>query len=375
MSVKAPPPLIYSQIKYLSTKSPLPFKIEQLRSGDKIGKHSDRFTLQIPFCLDYIKWDVIYNAQYPLVAPDFIFSPEDEDFHPLLFGDKGRTRFEMGSLCNWNIKDPSRLLLVVNELRKKYLDYQKKRVAELDDDRLKFEISTLLSREGLEVLLLFASDRPQEVKFAIPLLENIPLNKIVQCCPWKQEQKIYLQAIFPITQKYSAPSAPRLNLVCTSELKIVFSIDDVKLPIWINGMCMAEYLPNLENSLEAQILAAGASIGARRRFIEALAPVFGRPVEADSVYCRRATVLVAGTFSFLVHFALTPQFPKQQPILTMQSSCHFTSQGTPISSPSLRTYPWSPRWEPSIMVERIFEYIGEELLTFKKYCNENSSQR
>lgn len=32
-----------------------------------------------------------------------------------------------------------------------------------------------------------------------------------------------------------------------------------------------------------KILAAGASIGARRRFIEALAPVFGRPVEADSV--------------------------------------------------------------------------------------------
>lgn len=64
---------------------------------------------------------MIYNAQYPLVAPDFVFSPEDEDFHPLLFGDRGRTRFEMGSLCNWNIKDPSRLLLVVNELRFRFI--------------------------------------------------------------------------------------------------------------------------------------------------------------------------------------------------------------------------------------------------------------
>lgn len=32
-----------------------------------------------------------------------------------------------------------------------------------------------------------------------------------------------------------------------------------------------------------KILEAVASIGARRRFIEALAPLFGRPVEADPV--------------------------------------------------------------------------------------------
>lgn len=60
---------------------------------------------------------MIYNAQYPLVAPDFVFSPEDEEFHPLLVEDQGDKRFEITSLCNWNIKDPSRLLLVVHELR------------------------------------------------------------------------------------------------------------------------------------------------------------------------------------------------------------------------------------------------------------------
>ena len=69
-----------------------------------------------------------------------------------------------------------------------------------------------------------------------------------------------------------------------------------------------------------------ASIGARRRFIEALSPLFGRPLEADpvcpytallcnlvyffrihydlffnQVLCRRATVLCAsGAFTFLV---------------------------------------------------------------------------
>jgi len=32
-------------------------------------------------------------------------------------------------------------------------------------------------------------------------------------------------------------------------LKSLFSVEDVKLPPWSNGMCLAEYLPALEESL------------------------------------------------------------------------------------------------------------------------------
>ncbi|KAK9157994.1 hypothetical protein Scep_004568 [Stephania cephalantha] len=66
-------------------------------------------------------------------------------------------------------------------------------------------------------------------------------------------------------------------------------------------MCMEKYLPALEDILKAQIIEAIAAIGARRRFIEALASQFGRLLEADSVFSRKATVLAAsGVFTFLV---------------------------------------------------------------------------
>lgn len=46
-----------------------------------------------------------------------------------------------------------------------------------------------------------------------------------------------LQVIFPVGKKYgSTPSAPRLKLASTSELKALFSVEDVKLPSWVNGM-------------------------------------------------------------------------------------------------------------------------------------------
>ncbi|KAI6688358.1 hypothetical protein NL676_025186 [Syzygium grande] len=199
---------------------------------------------------------------------------------------------------------------------------------------------------------------------------------MVRGCPWRHLQKIHLQVVYPVGKKYaSTASAPRLKLVSTPELKALFSVDDVKLPSWVDGMCMAEYLPHLEESLEGQIMEAVSLIDARRHFIEALAPVFGRPVEADPVFCRKATLLVAsGVFTFLVHLFIPTQFPKQQPALMLQSSQHFNSQGAPIKSLLLTDYPWSPRWEASQMAERILEFLVDESLNFKRYCNEAQQQ-
>ncbi|CAL9146135.1 unnamed protein product [Musa hybrid cultivar] len=371
MSMEPPlSPLIAAQLNHLLAYSPLSVKVEQIWAGSRNARFSDRFTLSIPFCLDYVKCDVIYDALHPSVAPDVVFSSEDDDFDPL--GDiasEGEARVSKSSLCDWNSKDPSKLMALVHELRDLYMHYQRRRVGELDDARIKFEMNTMLPREGIEVCLVSLPDRLEEVKFAVPLLD-MDLNKLVPACTWRHQQKIYLQIIFPVSRRNSsAPAAPRVKLVSTSEVKTLFSVEDVKLPPWLDGMCLAEYLPAIEDNLKLQVVEAIASIGARRRFIEALSPLFGRPLEADPVLCRRATVLCAsGAFTFLVHFSIPTQFPKQQPTLVMQSSQHFNSQGTPISSPLINDYPWSPRWDPPQMAERIFEFLVDECLNFKKFC-------
>ncbi|XP_039135215.1 BRISC and BRCA1-A complex member 2 [Dioscorea cayenensis subsp. rotundata] len=371
MAADSLPPLIAAQLNHLISNSPHSIKVDQVRSGCKNGLYSDRFTLLIPFCLDFIKWDFIFNALYPSVAPDVVFSPDDDDFCPLVGEEDDVSVALKNSLVDWNSKDSTRLLELVHKLRDAYVNYQRKRVGELDDARLKFEISTVFSREGIEVCLVSGPDKPEEVKFSVPLLDT-SLNQLVIGCPWKNEQKIYLQVIFPIIRSYSStPAAPRLKLVSTSELKSLFSIEDVKLPPWLDGMCMAEYLPALEDNLQMQVVEAVASIGARRRFIEALAPLFGRPLEADPVFCRKATVVaVSGTFNFLVSFSFSTQFPKQQPTLALQSCQHFTSQGVPLMSSPINDYPWSPRWDTPQMAERIFEFLIDECLNFKKHCQD-----
>ncbi|KAG2608520.1 hypothetical protein PVAP13_4NG325600 [Panicum virgatum] len=324
-STSAPPlaPLVAAQLSYLLSHSKLPIRVGQIWSGCRNGRHSDRFTLSIPFCLDYVHWDFVYNALSPKVAPDVVFGPEDEGFQPLIdYADAGNDK---SCLARWDYRDPSGLFALVHELRELYIEYHKKQVDKVDDARVTFELSTVLSKEGIEVCMVPSADRPDEVKFAVPLLDvDFDFNKLVPGCPWRLPQKIHLQVIFPISRSSSyssVPSAPRLKLISTPDLKSLFSVEDVKLPPWSNGMCLAEYLPALEESLNLLVVEASASIGARRRFIEALVPTFGRPIEADPIFCRRATVLsISGVFTFLVHFAIPLQFPKQQPILTLQSS-------------------------------------------------------
>ncbi|XP_059460754.1 uncharacterized protein LOC132189927 isoform X1 [Corylus avellana] len=366
-----PPPLIAAQLNYLLNHFPLSVKVDQMWSGSKYYPGVlDRFTIAIPYCLDVVKWDVIYNVESPMSAPDVIFGPDDENFHPL--SAKSKTD---SLLDDWNSRDPTRLMALIQELRDRYVEYQKKRVAEVDDDRLKFEISTIVFREGIEMYMSSGAEKPEEVRFAVPLTD-MNIDKMVPGCPWRHPPKIYLQVMYPVGRKYgSAPSAPRLKLVSTSELKAIFSIEDVKLPPWSDGMCMAEYLPHLEEFLEKQILEAVSLIDVRRRFIEALAPLFGRPLEADPVFCRKATFLAgSGVFTFLVHFMIPTQFPKLPPALMLQSSQHLNSQGVPLKSLPLTDYPWSPRWDVSLMAERIFEFLADEALNFKRYCNESQLQ-
>ncbi|XP_020241098.1 BRCA1-A complex subunit BRE [Asparagus officinalis] len=366
MSAERPlPPSIAAQLSYLLNNSPLPLKVDQIWSGCRNSRYSDRFTLLIPFCLDYIKWDFMYNEMYPSVPPDIVFSAEDEGFNPLLEiaggGEKGEER--KSCLRSWSSKDPSKLLSLFLEIRELYLEYHRKRVGELDDERLKFETDTILSRKA------------EEVRFAVPLLDEIDLNKLVPGSPWRRQQKFFLQVGFPVNRGFSASApTPRIRLVSSPDLKTLMATEDIKLPSWVAGMCMAEYLPTFEDNLKMQVVEAVAAIGARRRFIEALLPLFGRPVEADSVFCRKASVLASsGVFTFLVHFSIPTQFPRLQPTLTLQSCQNWTNQGLAIVSPPINDYPWSPRWEVPKMAERIFEFLVDESLAFKKHCADASS--
>nr|GEW34244.1 hypothetical protein [Tanacetum cinerariifolium] len=215
------------------------------------------FSIQEAYTYSHAGGDVIYNAQYPLLAPDLIFGPDDESFRPYNDGGKGdmtsKNKLELGL----------------------YMEYQKKRVGEVDDERLKFEINTIYSRQG-RICLYFTFLKSCS---GIEMYMSSGVDK-------------------------GSPGVTSRRYTCRLY---------IMLPPCLDGMCMAEYLPTLEELLESQIRDAILS------------------VEADPVFCRKAKFLAcSGVFTFLVHFTLPLQFPRQQPILMLQSSQHFASNCVPV---------------------------------------------
>ncbi|KAG3267833.1 BRISC and BRCA1 A complex member 2, transcript variant X5 [Ictidomys tridecemlineatus] len=122
-------------------------RITDLKSGCTSltpGPNCDRFKLHIPYAGETLKWDIIFNAQYPELPPDFIFG-EDAEFLP--------DPSALHNLASWNPSNPECLLLVVKELVQQYHQFQCSRLRE--SSRLMFEYQTLLEEpqygENMEI--------------------------------------------------------------------------------------------------------------------------------------------------------------------------------------------------------------------------------
>eukprot|EP00064_Thunnus_orientalis_P015116 superscaffoldBa00002745_g15165 len=97
------------------------------------GPCCDRFKLHIPYAGETLKWDIIFNARYPELPPDFIFG-EDAEFLP--------EPSELPHLVQWDAGNPECLLQLVKELIQQYHHYQCQRLRE--SSRLLFEYDSLL---------------------------------------------------------------------------------------------------------------------------------------------------------------------------------------------------------------------------------------
>uniref|UniRef100_A0A8C7BB00 BRISC and BRCA1-A complex member 2 n=1 Tax=Neovison vison TaxID=452646 RepID=A0A8C7BB00_NEOVI len=122
-------------------------RITDLKSGCTSltpGPNCDRFKLHIPYAGETLKWDIVFNAQYPELPPDFIFG-EDAEFLP--------DPSALHNLASWNPSNPECLLLVVKELVQQYHQFQCSRLRE--SSRLMFEYQTLLEEpqygENMEI--------------------------------------------------------------------------------------------------------------------------------------------------------------------------------------------------------------------------------
>ncbi|KAJ7411214.1 BRCA1-A complex subunit BRE [Willisornis vidua] len=301
-------------------------RITDLKSGCTSltpGPSCDRFKLHIPYAGETLKWDIIFNAHYPDLPPDFIFG-EDAEFLP--------DPSALHNLASWNPSNPECLLLVVKELVQQYHQFQCGRLRE--SSRLMFEYQTLLEEpqygENMEIYAGKKNnwdvneDPGEDVALLSVSFEDAEATQVFP--------KLYL--------------SPRIEhaLGGSSALHI---------PAFPGGGCLIDYVPQVCQLLTNKVQYVIQGYHKRREYIAAFLSHFGTGVvEYDAEGFTKLTLLLMWKdFCFLVHIDLPLYFPRDQPTLTFQSVYHFTNSGQ-LYSQAQKNYPYSPRWDGNEMAKR-----------------------
>uniref|UniRef100_A0A3Q3GCD6 BRISC and BRCA1-A complex member 2 n=1 Tax=Labrus bergylta TaxID=56723 RepID=A0A3Q3GCD6_9LABR len=269
------------------------------------GPSCDRFKLHIPYAGETLKWDIIFNAQYPELPPDFIFG-EDAEFLP--------EPSELPHLVQWDAGNPECLLQLVKELIQQYHDYQCQRLRE--SSRLLFEYGSLLEdpNYGRNMEIYAGRKNSWTGEFSARFLLKLPVDF----------------SNIPVYLLKDTALDPGEDVALLS-----VSFEDAEATQVFPKLYLS---PSIEQGV----------------------------VEYDAEGFTKLTLLLMWKdFCFLVHVDLPLYFPRDQPTLTFQSVYHFTNSGQ-LYSQVQKSYPYSPRWDGNEMAKRAKAYFKTFIPQFQE---------
>uniref|UniRef100_A0A8C9YMI7 BRISC and BRCA1-A complex member 2 n=1 Tax=Sander lucioperca TaxID=283035 RepID=A0A8C9YMI7_SANLU len=269
------------------------------------GPCCDRFKLHIPYAGETLKWDIIFNAQYPELPPDFIFG-EDAEFLP--------EPSELPHLVQWDAGDPECLLQLVKELIQQYHHYQCQRLRE--SSRLLFEYDSLLEdpNYGRNMEIYAGRKNSWTGEFSARFLLKLPVDF----------------SNIPVYLLKDTALDPGEDVALLS-----VSFEDAEATQVFPKLFLS---PSIEQGV----------------------------VEYDAEGFTKLTLLLMWKdFCFLVHVDLPLYFPRDQPTLTFQSVYHFTNSGQLYSQVQV-SYPYSPRWDGNEMAKRAKAYFKSFIPQFQE---------
>ncbi|PSN30085.1 BRCA1-A complex subunit BRE [Blattella germanica] len=293
----------------------------------------DRFKLIIPFAGQSITWEIVFNSLVPQFPPDFCFDDDsflsDPEIEVSLLSDYSRLNFEYSSLmCQTSVGE---------------------------DD-----VEVLIGSRGANVKSRLMGGA---VNFLIRLKIDFSDLPPVQAGEDTGESSALLLVTFYPPE--GSRIAPQLYLSPRVE-KALGGSSSFHLPQFPGGSCLMDYVPVVVDLLKDRVASVALTYEKKKEYLAAFILRMGKAMlEYDSsTFSQGSFLLECRDFYFVLHVVLPMHFPKDRPIFTMQSVYH-SSYGKPYKI-RCEDYPYSPRWEPSQMVERACTYITGHVDVFQR---------
>nr|CAD7198530.1 unnamed protein product [Timema douglasi] len=347
--------------------------------GSTTTPTGDHFKLAIPFAGQTIMWDVVFDGNAPESPPDFSF----DDLTFLADPDVAILEKYVPSLAKWDSQDPKALMNVITELLYLYKKHQVALLADSDFTRLQFEYSTLIGgtqivENDVEVLIQNrnkTTGRTRSGTGAVNFL--IHLNVDFSGIPPVQgttDNTGKDAAVLLVT--FHSPDWSRITpqLCLSPGVEKALGNTSFTVPLFPQGNCLMDYVPLVMLQLNNKISAIIAAHEKKKGFVTAFMFHMGKALlEYDTVdFTYMSFLLVKRDFHFLLHINLSPNFPKECPVFTLQSMYH-ALWGKPFKL-KIDDCPFSPRWEPRQMVERACLHIKDHIDGFQKSSIQKSQE-
>jgi BRCA1-A complex subunit BRE len=127
-----------------------------------------------------------------------------------------------------------------------------------------------------------------------------------------------------------------------------------------------DYVPLVADLLRDRLSAVIQTYEKKKEYLGAFCYRMGNGMlEFDAISFSYASFLQEfRDFYFLLHVSVPMNFPRDRPVFVLQSVYHFTF-GKPFKI-RCEEYPYSPRWEPSEMVDRACIFIVNHIEMFQR---------
>jgi len=212
-------------------------------------------------------------------------------------------------VVNYDARLQGSAAAILHELLQHYISAEFGRVKQCADDRLQFELSTILERPGLEAVLV-DSMNPPEVHLTLPMAcKDVP-----EITAWPGA--LQLQIIFYL-------GTTRTPSTMILEREVFPLLKGFKIPGWIaNETFAGEYAESVQAKLNDWCQVQIRRTALQAAYCEALAKLFGCPLErsADSSQISfHFSIASLANFVVVIHFQTGPEFPIQMPNITIQT--------------------------------------------------------
>eukprot|EP00884_Botryococcus_braunii_P003143 jgi/Botrbrau1/1282/Bobra.0163s0064.1 len=358
--------VVQRQLEYLLQNSSCTFQPTASACGNT-------FVLEIPFCWQSLRWQVLFQRFGRVWVPDFLFLGS-EDFSPLARDTELHVQALRSRLDNWDDQDETQLHQLSSYLLSRYTAYQKKKMEAIaaGGGRLQFEMETLMGKDdnpSFHMIVEDIGDSLTKAVFSVPI-EGVDLSPLqpflarLWATPGGFPESaltaladgICLGASYIVARGSPDADAPDLAFHVPAQLLDIIGMPD--LPVWTTEMCMMEYLPRCTDAINSHVADAAKRAILRQSLLSCLTDTdLSWPYELDARTCRSASFQLRHEgVDFHVHVSIPKEFPDHQPLLILERAERFLRD-----SYHLPLVCMEPRWPATEMAHRILAFLQEEV--------------